>query len=499
MKKIVLSMLMTFMLLFGIKQVNAKDLNAEINLGETDYFNIFHEFNNQTPLSKFLMEHGYNILDYLIEIAKQNIENWPNDFYSHQPNTVYITKNMGTSEYSIVLLPLYKISLGLVENSYQLQVGYGYILEFDSEMNLKSVEQEFVSTSLNAPKIREKIGALGFWGEKDLTNILSHFYFTVDRSVRIETDYDKINIVTVNQDRAILSFDTFKWSDYLKYIQWTDMGLLLAPGSGLTYYDFQANFDLDYYKKNSFYSKSDTTFKSIGSLLFMEQEFTIPAGYKSFTIDDPTKLHYLTNKGSNGDTNIYYYSTYKDVIFYSSLFSLSETSLDHVKDAVFKVSKSFTSYMIDPKILYERTDLLDTTIMFFRENTKYSSVVYYDPNCYSYMERGIADSSNVTFENENGTYTYSPSRFQQQYQIAINGNKEIEDNNGGSNSGDNGNNSFDFGAGTVLNGFKNFVGSVSGIASSISSFLSNLPSELVQLLYAGFTMGIIAMIIKIIL
>jgi len=484
------------MMFLGIVKVNAKTLNAELNLGDTAYFNVFVEFNNQTPLAKFLIEHGYNLLDYLIAEGERLTGNGNE---SAKPNAVHLYKSRTSGKYFITLLKLNQISVRL--NSFDFTFGNSaiYIFTYDANMNLEKCEfkQNYTSgVDTYVPDITSLIGGFPFY-EGDLTEILSRFYYVNDNSVTIDSAYDRISIMYVNQDDNYYNFDSYKLADYFNW-KWVSS----SSGFFKPNIDYSSNFDLTYYKNNAFYRKdSNTKFKSIGSILFEERKVEIPSGYQSFEINSPGIVYYLTYRGNVGDSKVYYYSTNSDTTFYSTDIKIGGSSIENGSQAVFKAEKPYTVYAFEPKEVYGVEDLNNHALMFFTEGDKYSQTIYYDPEVYLLSIRFVSSPQDIEFINNNGTFTYTASQFQKTYNSAVQGNQAIVNQGGGSSTGDNGSSSgnFDFSAGSVLNAFKSFTGAIGALGGSLTYFFATMPPEITGYIVGTFIMACVAIIIKIVL
>lgn len=493
MKKVIYVFLVgMFCLLLGVKNAYAKipKLDAYINLDDNCAFNVFREFNNSTKLAQFLFEHGYNILEDLKSIGfSETGEKYDT------VNTVFINHVDFDSDVTFILANLSAIVINKDIKRYEFNTDYHtsyyYVIVYDKDMNLKTVELYNNNTSHPDYKnIKEYLNDFNY--NDDLTQLISQVYFTLENSVTLRSfDYDKINISQVFQDTKYKFFDDINWFEYLKFLVLES--LHLGPNY-MEQWKYSANFDLTYYKENSL--PLGGSYKSIGSLLFMEQEIEIPSGYESFTMNGTDDVYFLTYKGNkNVDSKVYYYSNFSDSKFFTSAYNLSIDGLTPIKDMVITTPKSSMIYNFEPKEMYEVSSLDNLAIMLYPNDRKYQYTIFYDPEAYSLTKRQKGSSEDFTLTNNSGSYTISASTFEKIWYQSNNNNtnKPNEDNSSGSGSG------FDFSAGTILNGFKNFIGAVSGISSAIGSFFEHMPSDLVQLLFAGFSMGMVALVIKIIL
>lgn len=479
MKKIIYTMLILIVSLFVMKDVKAlSTLNANLDFNETDYFNIFREFNSQTPLSKFLIQQGYEIFDYLKGVAESEVGR---KYQGFDLNSVLIRK-FSDDTIHFFLVSVSDINVDSSENTYNILQSDGYELIYDLSMNLKEVHYYALNdTQAEKGNLREKIGNLGYWGKGNLTEIFSTFYYTNGTTLK-SNDYREFLLMEINQNNETKEFDGFDLKKFL-------FGTNLDQGMDAYYGD---NFDLRYYKENFF--RFGNQYKSLCELFFIEEEMIVPEGYESFTIETSSETHFLTFKGNVGvDSTLYYYSSYSDKTFYSSSYQFQGNEMVHLSDYVIRSNQSNTVYGFDPLSSYGLESLNETSFMFYSMNNKYKYTVYYDPDAYNHTL--AVGSSDFVLSNNDNSYTITGTKLSKIKHQSIVNNQEKEEESGNTSSIG----SFDFSASTILNGFKKFIGSVSGIASAINSMFSNLPSELVALLYSGFTMGIIAMIIKIIL
>lgn len=495
MKKLHLSLLISiFIFCIGFTNVNASTMYAYFDLDETDYFNIFWEFNNQTEMSKFLIQHNNGLLDYLISLGNQETGNEVSKDSTRKPNTVLIRKSLD-NVYRIYVLKLNSVSITSSEPILDISSWtQGYVFTYDNFMNLQN--SEFIKLEGDEQKLlslRESIGVFGFWGKGDLTELYSTLFYSLDRSVSINSEFDKINLSYVYQDDKYYRFDSYKWQDYMWFGTWIE-GSLLLPNT----FDFKSNFDLTWFKQNPIVTdKTNSYFKGLANVLFAENNLTIPSGYESFTINSSNILFYLTYRGNvDADSNIYYFGNFSDIDFFTSSFTLEE-SLVKGKDLKFHVNSPNHVYTFNPLNSFELDTLTSKAFMFYTDDDKYSKTIYYDPEAYHFNLRYVGDSSDLVLTNNEGKHTYTASQVQKSYNQAINSDKGTVDSE--KNEENQNNNTFDFSAATILSGFKNFITSVGALCTSLGVFLADLPPSLSGLIYSGVTMGIIAVIIKIIL
>ncbi len=493
--KVLYVMLIIVISLLAIKNVKAESLEGSVLFEKQEYLNIFYELNNQTPLANFLMEHGFNILDYFEEKALENdkITSLP----SLNAISLQYASETGVSGTYEDKQPYYVVRLYFL-NSIQITESNIFL---NTEVDVIELIYSEDMTLLNSYKnyIHNKRIIIDFnLVKRDITKLFSRSYFVASNNIKLNSSYDAINLTSVYVDKKHYKTSEWRWLEM--FARMSVLNSVIGDNSIKKMgYDFENNMSLNYYKTNPVVSKQ-MSYKSLGAMLFEKAVVQGPANFQTTSLSLYPYGIYFTPKSSCGeecDYTLYVYSSFGDTEFYTTSYLLGN-KFQKNKDIVYSISSAFQLQRIELTTPHELSDILKYTFLFTVPNKTEDFTLYYDLNSWDVVFTSESSNDAIITGADGTKYVLSKS------DMYINNNDSMNSNNTNSGNGDTINpgvdpGKFDFSAGTILNGFKSFVGSVSGIASSITSFLSNLPVELVSLLYSGFTMGIIAMIIKIVL
>lgn len=475
-----------FLFCTGFMQVNARTLEGKVYTTNQDYINLFYEFDNQTEFAKLLGNQGTNILDYLCSIyneAKGSRNCAGNMVSILSPNEI----NFQTSDVQgFIDKAHYIFRISYVEDSilysYNDYISYNYnqnenlyFLFYDENANFLGI------SDITKGLYKESKANISV---QDIGRLFSHYYYSNGglKYVKKDGGYDKIVLAKLND---LDFFDTKGM--FLKFFE--NVGALFF-GHGMIVNVDTGRFD--YYQKNPI--ASGDKFVSFLTAL-MGKGISKPDGFESVDLSIYPNGVFLEPRldcGDSCDYRLYFYKTYEKSKLYSTIFHFNE-KLDMGKSYVYDSQNNYDLTYVDLLGTYELENISGHMFL-FSSNTARDMIMFYNPNSFN-LKGSKGTSQTLTFSYGDKTYMIKPADQEFLYNQAINANKEISNNTTGSiNPG-----SFDFSVGNVLSGFKNFIGAVSGLGSSLAAFFVTMPSEITGFITATFIMACIAVVIKIVL
>jgi len=446
--------------LFGSTDVHA--MKGTLSFDDNEHFNYFYEMKNNTSFYQFLNSQGRTLI-YTLN-SYRTINNFETNGYTI---SLYNKNEINSSreyQYAIGVRP------GLTPLDYSSDIfeielsGRYYIYYFDEYGNILDTSD---TTIYNFMLDNDEFTS------DELSYLLSKYYIT-SGNVSYSSDSNTTPDLFVNN--FIIDGESYVFeesSNYSKFRNW----FISKFGNHHMYEDDSLVDFIDYYSKNLVIGSSYNMHCLFDSLFGLSKSVILNGNYSTFDLKSNNDGFYLVPKNSdNVDYNIYYYSSSLASEIFLNTFDLVNDSLINNKDyTVFCPSKVYQL-----GILYNFNDLEDkndTSIYdhiyhFSTTTSKYSTIVYYDPNAYEMYSGG----NSFTFVNPNTNNTIGFDAVTQNNFVSQNHNSMQTEINKAQDYLDSLSPGFSF---------ENALDSIKGIATTLSSSFTMIGS-LITVMFASF-------------
>ena len=499
--------LLNILFLVNVDSVSAKKYLGTVEIGSSSFksLNLLDEFNNKTKFSEFLITHSTDLHYTLQKITDLSFSA---DFIS-----VFNSYDLGMFSMSD-FTPFEKCqelgcsyaflnSRAIEYDDYTVTFkGLSYLkyfIFFDSNMNylgyyLANGEDLKYTYWLTDDNLATLFNVLFYTSMSDINDN----YFSYKGA------YDSIVLQNIKYNGIVYNFSNSSGRHWFSNFFYRFTHNEADEISNNLY----SIIDNDYIKYPIIvYNKPNDNLFFMDTLFVSDNSVNVPDGYNSLSSYDYKNGYYLIPTLDPTCKTDYDYMLY----FYSDLLRLSkfnyyvlDRNFNNIGSAYFN---SYTPYKVynfhtidNEKVTLNNIN--DRVFYFYKEYDSENITLYYNPICYNFIEGNISEDVVV---NDNLTIPYrvtngminSPSN---NYYGATNSINDSGNFNGFTGVGSD---SYEFNISNIIktgaDGLKGLMSSISAVLQMVGAFLTNLPSEIYSVLFSGFTIGVIIIILKLFL